>query len=139
MTIGVFWYAWGVYTLSYNSDQFPDPAYALKIWHKRAFYNAFLGGSTLTGTLVINVTLHSWWVGGLVFLGCFIVATLLQIGLVELVILARVLKARFKIKHDRKARRPFLASIVWNYYLSEDEKQIAKAGSARSNAGRPIE
>jgi hypothetical protein len=139
MTIGVFWYAWGVYTLSYNPDQFPDPAYALKIWHKRASYNAFLGGSILTATLVFNGTLRLWWVGGLVFVGSCIVAAALQLGLIELVILVRALKARFKIKHGRKARRPFLAPIVWTFYISEEEKQTAETDSARSNAGRPIE
>jgi hypothetical protein len=128
ITIGVFWYPWGVYTLSYNPDQFPDPAYALKIWHKRASYNAFLGGSILTATLVVNGTLHLWWVGGLVFVGSCIVAAALQLGLIELLILVRVLKARFKIKHGPKTRRPLLATIVWTYYVSEEEKQIAKTG-----------
>jgi hypothetical protein len=135
MTIGVFWYAWGVYTLSYNPDQFPDPNYALKVWYKRASRTAFLGALILTTVLFFRGKIPSWWAVPVVFVGCCILAAMVQMGLAGLLILGRSVKAVLRIRLGLRSRVPFLAPFVWGYYITEEEKLRART---ESRAQKPV-
>ena len=48
LIIAIIWYWWRVYLLSFNPDQFPDRAYAHRIWDRRANRSFFLGAAILT-------------------------------------------------------------------------------------------
>ena len=135
MTISGFWYAWGVYALSCNPDQFPDPPYALRIWYKRDSYNALLGGSTLIGTLVLNGTIHSWWVGGLVFWLLYWCDTIADWARCTGNSRASV---EGTVRHQTQSEggKAVPGAYCLDYYVSEEEKQIAKTDAARSYAGR---
>jgi hypothetical protein len=127
------WYLWGVYTLSYNPNDFPDPAYANKVWDRRARNTAYLGAAILTAALFSSGNIRSWWVVLLVFLASTFLITILQPALVGLIILGRTGKIMLLVKFGLKPRPPALAPCVWGHYLTEAEKQAGgRAAEDRS-------
>jgi hypothetical protein len=126
------WYFWRLYTLSYNPNLFPDPAYANKIWDKRARNSSYLGAAIVTAVPFLRGNIHSWWVVVLVFVASIFLLTLLQTGLVGLIIIGRARKAMCRWKFGLKSRPPRLAPFVWTYYLTEEEKGRGKAAGETS-------
>jgi hypothetical protein len=121
----VVWYLWRVYTLSYSPHEFPDPAFANKVWDRRSNYSAFLGAVIVAAAAYVSGISHHWWVVLPVFVVSIFVVALLQVGLVALIIYGRAAKIMLLIKMGLSPGAPWLAPFVWSYYLSPEEKQRA--------------
>lgn len=123
--IASIWYLWRVYTLSYSPHEFPDPAYANKVWDKRSNSNFYLGAVIAAGALYLSGVIHSWWVVLLVFLVSIFIVGLLQTGLVALIIFGRTAKIMLRSKLGLSLGSPWLAPFVWGYYLTPEERRRA--------------
>src|SRR5262249_8076253 len=111
-------YLWGLYTLSFNPDTFPDSAFARKQWDKRAARLGWLGSVIFTSTLLFTGTIEAWWIVLVVLLGSVFFVTLIQPAFVGLIILGRAWKGILCMKLGLKPRRPRLAPIAWSYFLT---------------------
>lgn len=127
LIIAIIWYWWRVYSLSFNPDQFPDRAYAHRIWDRRANRSFFLGAAILTALMYALGAIHAWWAVTLSFAASFAVVMFVQVSLVGAVILTRSLLATLKLKTGLKLRTPFLAPFAWTYYLTKEERKEALA------------
>ena len=123
LIVASIWYLWRVYTLSYSPHEFPDPAYANKVWDKRSDHTAGLGVLIAVAGLYLSGIIHVWWAVLLVFLVSIFLVPMLQTGLVALIIFGRAAKIMFRVKVGLKAGSPWLAPFVWSYYLTPEEKQ----------------
>jgi hypothetical protein len=130
----VIWYLWRVYTLSYSPHEFPDPAFANKVWDRRSHYTAFLGALIVAAAVYLSGISHHWWVVVLVFLVSIFLVHLLQVGLVALIIYGRAAKVILRVKMGRGLGAPWLAPFAWTYYLTPEEKQRAR--QRHSSEGR---
>jgi hypothetical protein len=123
ISAGFLWYIWIAYTLSYNTDQFPDPKYALRIWLRRASLNAAYGGAIAAGLLFLTEIIPpSLWIFAGVFVAATVLAAVVQILVIKTFIIIRVLTAAQRIKKGRPRRNNFLAAIAWSYYLPESRR-----------------
>lgn len=125
----VIWYLWRVYTLSYSPHDFPDPAFANKVWDRRSDYTAFFGALIVAAAVYVSGISHRWWVVLPVFVVSIVLVALLQVGLVALVIYGRAVKIMFRIKMGFSPGAPWLAPFVWSYYITPEEKQRALQGA----------
>jgi len=118
----VIWYLWRVYTLSYSPHEFPDPAFANKVWDRRSDYSAFLGAVIVAAAVYLSGISHHWWVVlPVLFVSIFLVA-LLQVGLVALIIYGRAAKIMLRVKMGLSLGAPWLAPFVWTYYLTPPQE-----------------
>jgi hypothetical protein len=112
--------------LSYSPHEFPDPAFAKKVWDRRSDYSAFLGAVILAGAVYVSGLSHRWWVVLPVLVVSIFLVPLLQLGLVALIIYGRAAKIMLRIKMGFSPGAPWLAPFVWTYYLTPEEKQRAR-------------
>ena len=119
-------YLWGIYTLSFNPDSFPDPAYAHRQWDKRAMQLAWLGSAMFTTAVLFVGLIHHWWAVLLVFMGSVLLVMLVQPGFVGLIILGRTGKTLLRMKFGLKTGSPWLAPFAWSYFPTGSEKRAAK-------------
>lgn len=122
----VIWYLWRVYTLSYSPHEFPDPAFANKVWDRRSDYTAFLGAAIVTAAVYVSGISHHWWVVLPVFVVSIFLVALLQVGLVALIIYGRATKIILRAKMGLRGGAPWLAPFVWSYYVTPEEKRRAR-------------
>ena len=130
--IACIWYLWRVYTLSYNPNRFPDPAYANKVWDRRARNSAFLGGVIVACALSKAGIISAWWAALLVYvLAAFGLLAIVQPAIIALIIFGRTGNAFLRLKRGVRGG-PAMAPLVWGYYLTDEEKRSARSQQSDS-------
>lgn len=122
LILGIIWYWWRLYSLSFNTTYFPDPQYAKAVWERRAGFSFVLGAVVFAYSLYALEMIHVWWVIAATFALSLAALHLLQPLLVALIIFSRTGFAAMRIRTRREARSPWFASLAWSYYLTDEEK-----------------
>jgi len=122
------WYAWRLYTLSYNPSYFPDQGYANRVWEKRVTHTAYLGATIFTVALLSSGRVRLWWALLFVWVLALAAIAVLQPGLIGLIIWGRALRTILRFKLGLETKPPVQAPFVWSYYIADEEKRSAMSG-----------
>jgi len=132
----IAWYWWRVYSLSFNPNEFPNPAYAHLVWDRRANRSFVLGAAIITSSLYIFGLVHSLWILAVCLAVSLVAIVFVQPTLIGAIITVRAGFTILKIKTGMRLRSPLLAPFAWTYYLTREDRKQALADMKSGEPGK---